>query len=270
MGLRTGDGTEFLGARGARFTIGAGSVLAKKPPRWVMAAELVETNRLWARVAARIQPEWIERVGGHLVKRSHGDPRWDAERATAMTTERVTLYGLPVVTARPVPWRRVDPAGARDLFIRHALVEGDWAATHAFLAANAARVAEVAALEDRLRRRDLLVDEDARVAFLERPLGSRRRLRRPLRHVVEGRQRGEDPDLLTYPLDVLLDPAAGPFRRRGLPRRLAPGRPHVGAVVRVRAGTVTDGVTVHIPLPVLDRVRATGFDWQVPGGARSS
>jgi ATP-dependent helicase HrpA len=272
VGLRHGDTGEYLGARGARFSIGAGSVLAKKPPRWVMAAELVETNRVWARVAARIQPEWIEHLGGHLLKRSHGDPRWDARRATAMTTERVTLYGLPIVTARPVPWRRIDPAGARDLFVRHALVEGDWdadhgadhGAAHAFLAANAARVAEVLALEDRVRRRGLLVDEDTRAAFfaarLPADVDSGRRFDAWWR-----RRRAEDPDLLHFRLADLLGPAARTVDPADHPDVWHQGALSLALSYEFEPGSVTDGVTVHLALPVLDRVRATGFDWQVPG-----
>jgi ATP-dependent helicase HrpA len=264
VGLRDRDAGEYLGARGARFTIAAGSSLAKKPPRWVMAAELVETNRVWARVAARVQPEWIEQLGGHLVKRTYGEPRWDDRRATAMTTERVTLYGLPVVAARPVPYRRVDPVAARALFVRHALVDGEWTAEHAFQAANAARIDEVRALEDRLRRRDLLVDEDARAAFFAARLGpdvdSGARF-----DTWWGRRRAADPDLLTYPLAALIDADVGPVDPSDHPDTWRQGDLELALSYEFEPGSVTDGVSVHIPLPVLDRVRPSGFDWQVPG-----
>ena len=133
VGLKGGPRDEYQGARGARFAIAPGSVLFKTAAGWVMAAELVETTRLWARVVARIEPEWAERLGAHLVKRTYSEPHWDAKRGEAMAYERVTLYGLPVVTARTVSYNRVDPAAARDLFIRLALVEGDWRTPHAVL-----------------------------------------------------------------------------------------------------------------------------------------
>ena len=118
-------------------------MLAKKPPRWVMAAELVETNRLWARRVAAVQPEWAERIGSHLVKRSYSEPRWDRRGGRAIATETVTLYGLPIVTGRTVGYDRVDRSEARDLFIRHALVLGDWETKHRFLVHNQEFVAEV-------------------------------------------------------------------------------------------------------------------------------
>ena len=127
---------EFAGARGARFAIFPDSVLARKPPQWVVAAELVETSRLWARVAARIEPEWAEPLAAHLVKRSYSEPHWDARRGAVMALEKVTLYGLPIVTARKVNYARVDPAAARDMFITGALVEGDWHTHHTFFHRN--------------------------------------------------------------------------------------------------------------------------------------
>ncbi len=163
-----------------------GPSLAKKPPRWVMAAELVETNRLWGRVAASIQPEWAERLGSHLATRSYGEPRWDARRGAAVTTERVSLFGLPIVAGRTIGLDRVDRAAARAMFIRHALVEGDWhdAATRSS-PENRRFVEEVRAFEDRLRSRDNLLDDEAVFAFYDRRVGSRRGVGPPLRPVVE-------------------------------------------------------------------------------------
>src|SRR5205807_6038120 len=135
--------------RNARFAIARGSVLAGRGPRWVMAAELVETNRLWARIAAPIRPEWAEKLGAHLVKRTHGEPWWDTRRGAAFLDERVTLYGLPIVDRRPVPYSRIDRAAARDLFIWHALVEGDWHGSHAFVEHNRRIIEAVMRLEDR-------------------------------------------------------------------------------------------------------------------------
>ncbi|HYT39405.1 MAG TPA: ATP-dependent RNA helicase HrpA, partial [Acidimicrobiia bacterium] len=151
IGIKGGPRDEYQGARAARFAVAPGSVLFKAPAGWVMAAELVETTRLWARVVARIEPEWAERLGAHLVKRSYSEPHWDAKRGEAMAYERVTLYGLPLVTARKVSYNRVDPAAARDLFIRLALVEGEWRTPHPFWPENRKLVEEVRALARRVR-----------------------------------------------------------------------------------------------------------------------
>ncbi|MEA3055685.1 MAG: ATP-dependent helicase HrpA, partial [Actinomycetota bacterium] len=151
IGMRDGERNELLGARSARFAIAPGSVLFRSTPRWVMAAELVETNRLWGRVAARIQPEWAEKLAPHLVTRSYSEPWWDASRGAAMSSERVTLYGLPIVANRRINTSRVDPGAARALFIRCALVEGDWNTHHAFVQENTRAIEEVLGLEARVR-----------------------------------------------------------------------------------------------------------------------
>jgi len=253
--------TEYTGARGARFALSPGSGLARKPPDWAMVAELVETNRLWGHTAARVDPRWIEPVAPrHLLRHAHGEPRWDARRGTAVVDERVTLYGLPVVAARPVPFARVDPAGARELFLRRALVVGEWEARHDFLAENARRIAEVEALEDRARRRDLLASEEARFAFFDN---------RVPEDVVSGVEferwwretRRREPELLTLPRELLraaeADVAAAPTEWRDgalslpLSYKFAPGAPD-------------DGVTVHVPLERVGELRADEFTWLVP------
>ncbi|HEY0403237.1 MAG TPA: ATP-dependent RNA helicase HrpA, partial [Blastococcus sp.] len=153
-------GREYLGTRNTRFVIAPGTPLAKKPPRWVVAAELVETSRLFARTVARIDPETVERLASHLVKRQYSEPRWDAKRGSVVATERVTLYGLPLVVGRRVQYGSIDPVVSRELFIRHALVEGEWTTHHRFWADNQGAVEQVAALEERARRRDIRVDEE--------------------------------------------------------------------------------------------------------------
>ena len=132
-----------------------------------MAAELVETSRLWGRVAARIEPEWAEQLAAHLVKRTYSEPHWSRSRGAVVATERVTLYGLPIVAGRQVHYGRIDPELARELFIRHALVEGDWHTPHDFFARNRRLLAEVEELEHRARRRDILVDDEALFAFYD-------------------------------------------------------------------------------------------------------
>src|SRR6478736_10360044 len=136
VGHKDGDTREYLGARNARFAIFPGSSLSKKPPAWVMAAELVETSRLFARTVAHIEPQWAEEMGAHLVTRSYSEPHWSASRGSAMARERVALYGLPLVTDRLVPLARLDPVLAREVFIRHTLVEGDWRTHHSMFHRN--------------------------------------------------------------------------------------------------------------------------------------
>jgi ATP-dependent helicase HrpA len=263
IGMRDPVGREFTGARNAHFTIGSGSVLAKKPPKWVMAAELVETNRLWARVTARIQPEWAERLADHLVVRTYSEPHWDAGRGAVMAFERVTLYGLPLVTARPVQYGRVDPEVARELFIRHALVEGDWSTDHAFVAENERRVAEVVALEDRVRRRDLLVDDDTIFDFFDARVGADVT---SVRHFDQWwkQTRTRTPELLVFPPGFLVDPKAGVADLADLPTEWHQGDLTFRLSYRYTPGSPLDGVTVHIPLAVLHQVDPGGFDWFVP------
>jgi ATP-dependent helicase HrpA len=161
---------EYLGARGARFAIAPGSGLFKKQPQLVVAAELVETTRLWARGVARIEPEWAERAGEHLVRRSYSEPHWEKKRGSVVAFERVTLYGVPLVTQRKAQYGRIDPVASRDLFLRHALVEGDWDTHHAFFADNARLLADVEDLEHRARRRDIVVDDETLFAFYDERL----------------------------------------------------------------------------------------------------
>src|SRR3712207_2426486 len=151
---------EYLGTRNTRFVIAPGTPLAKKPPRWVVAAELVDTSRLFAPTVARIDPEVVERLAAHLVKRQYSEPRWDARRGSVVATERVTLYGLPLVVGRRVQYGSIDPVVSRELFIRHALVQGEWTTHHRFWHDNQKAVQRVAELEERARRRDIRVDDE--------------------------------------------------------------------------------------------------------------
>jgi len=251
---------EFAGARGARFAIFPDSVLAKKPPAWVVAAELVETSRLWARTAARIDPEWAEQLAAHLVKRSYSEPHWDARRGAAMAQEKVTLYGLPIVAARRVSYARVDPAAARQIFITSALVEGDWRTHHTFFHRNQRLLEEARDLEDRARRRGLVADDAALFDFYDQRVPEDVTSARHF-DTWWKRARAETPDLLTLTLGDLAGPAAGqvspadyPGTWAGLPLsyEFAPGEPG-------------DGVTADIPLAALSRADADQLGWQVPG-----
>ena len=184
---------EFLGARGARFAIFPDSPLARKPPPWVMAAELVETSRLWARTVARIEPEWAEQLGGDLLRRSYSEPRWDARRGAVLATEKVSLYGLPIVADRSVNYGRIDPAAARDLFIQHALVERDWETHHQFFRHNEEVLAQAAEARGqgappRHRRR-----RPRHLRLLRRPDPGDSDLGAALRLLVEEGQGADDP-----------------------------------------------------------------------------
>jgi ATP-dependent RNA helicase HrpA len=251
---------EFAGARGARFAIFPDSVLARKPPAWVVAAELVETSRLWARTAARIEPEWAEQLAAHLVKRSYSEPHWSARRGAAMAQEKVTLYGLPIVAARQVSYARVDPAAARDMFITSALVEGDWQAHHKFFHHNQRLLAEARDLEDRARRRGLVADDAALFGFYDQRIPQ---------DVTSARHfdtwwkkaRADSPDLLTLTLADLAGPDAGQVRPDDYPSDWS-GLP---LSYEFAPGTPEDGVTVDIPLAALGQVNADELGWQVPG-----
>jgi ATP-dependent helicase HrpA len=251
---------EFAGARGARFAIFPDSALARKPPQWVMAAELVETSRVWARLVARIEPEWAEPLAAHLVRRSYSEPRWDAKRGAAMALEKVTLYGLPIVTARNISYARVDPAAARDLFITSALVEGDWQTHHAFFRRNSELLAEARDLEDRARRRGLVADDAALFDFYDQRIPA---------DVTSARHfdawwkqaRAQAPDLLTFTPADLAGPGAASVDPAGYPDRLG----ELPVSYEFAPGEPDDGVTVDIPLAALSRVSGEELEWQVPG-----
>jgi ATP-dependent helicase HrpA len=258
-GKRRGP-AEFAGARGARFAVFPDSVLARKPPQWVVAAELLETSRLWARVAARIEPEWAEPLAEHLVKRTYSEPHWDARRGAAMALEKVTLYGLPIVTARKVNYARVDPAAARDLFITSALVEGDWQTPHKFFHRNQRLLEEARELEDKARRRGLVADDAALFDFYDRRIP---------KDVTSARHfdtwwkmtRAESPDLLTFTPADLEGPAASQIQPTDYPSRWG----ELPLSYEFAPGERDDGVTVDVPLATLSQVSGEELSWQVPG-----
>ncbi|MFU8873751.1 ATP-dependent RNA helicase HrpA [Micromonospora sp. SL4-19] len=264
VGLKDAQKHEYLGARGAKFAIFPGSALFKKPPRWVMAAELVETSRLWGRVAGRVEPEWVEPLAQHLVKRSYSEPHWEKRQAAVMAYEKVTLYGIPIVTSRKVNFGRIDPALSRELFIRHALVEGDWQTHHQFWKDNQKLLTEVEELENRARRRDILVDDETIFQFYDERIPA---------EVVSGRHfdswwkktRPERPDLLTFTRELLVNAGRGGVDEADYPDEWRAEGVTLPLTYTFDPGTTTDGVTVDIPLPLLNQVPAESFDWQVPG-----
>ncbi|MGH9023752.1 MAG: DUF3418 domain-containing protein, partial [Acidimicrobiia bacterium] len=264
MGFRSGPREDYQGARGARFALAPDSALFKRRPPWVMAAELVETNRLWARVVARVEPEWAEELGGHLIKRSYSEPQWDPERGATMAFERVALYGLPIVTSRKVDYGRVEPALARELFIHHALVEGDWRTRHRFVEDNQRLVEEVRALEARARGRDVLVDDEARFDFYDQRVGQQVTSAGHFDRWWK-QERSTRPHLLHFSRKVLINPEAGDISPIDYPETWEQGALSLPLSYEFDLGSESDGVTVHIALTTLNQVRATGFDWQVPG-----
>ncbi|WP_330229615.1 ATP-dependent RNA helicase HrpA [Nocardia sp. NBC_00508] len=264
IGVREAESREFLGARNAKFMIFPGSSLAKKPPRWVMAAELVETSRLWGRMTAKVEPEWAERLAGELVKRIYSEPHWSAKRGAARAYERVTLYGIPLVTGRPVDYGRIDPELSRELFIRHALVQGEWQTRHEFFHRNRALLDDVADLEHRARRRDILVDDEALYAFYDKRLPA---------DIVSVRHfdswwrtaRRTDPALLDFSTDTVINEGAAALDPADFPDSWRQGELSFPLTYQFEPGNDDDGVTVRIPVEQLAHVRAVGFDWLVPG-----
>ncbi|MEV2241614.1 ATP-dependent RNA helicase HrpA [Micromonospora sp. NPDC049891] len=264
IGLKDAQKHEYLGARGAKFALFPGSALFRKPPRWVMAAELVETSRLWGRVNGRIEPEWVEPLAQHLVKRSYSEPHWEKKQAAVMAYEKVTLFGVPLVTSRKVNFGRIDPTLSRELFIRHALVEGDWSTHHQFWRDNQRLLAEVEELENRARRRDILVDDETIFQFYDERIPA---------DVVSGRHfdswwkttRRERPELLTFTRELLVNAGRGGLDEADYPDQWRADGVALPLTYTFDPGTPTDGVTVDIPLPLLNQMPAESFDWQVPG-----
>ncbi|MFH0521866.1 ATP-dependent RNA helicase HrpA [Streptomyces sp. M41] len=263
-GRKDGGRNEYLGARNAKFAIFPGSALFKKPPRFVMSAELVETSRLWARVNARIEPEWVEPLAGHLLKRTYSEPHWEKDQAAVMAFEKVTLYGVPIVAQRKVNYGRVDPEVSRELFIRNALVEGDWRTHHKFFADNRRLLSEVEELEHRARRRDIVVDDETLFDFYDQKVPD---------HVVSGahfdswwkRKRHEQPDFLDFEREMLVRESAEAVTKADYPDSWRQGQLKFRVTYQFEPGADADGVTVHVPLQVLNQVTGDGFDWQIPG-----
>ncbi|MEM8923804.1 MAG: ATP-dependent RNA helicase HrpA [Actinomycetota bacterium] len=255
---------EFIGARNSRFAIAPGSTLFRGAPQWVMVAELVETSRLWGRVAAAVQPEWVEEAAEHLATYRYGEPWWDANRGSASVGEKVSLFGLTLVANRTRQLTQVDRDLARQLFIHHALVEGEWDATHSFIARNRAVIEEVRALEARVRRRDLLVEATAIHEFYERRLP---------RHVVSAghfnrwwkKQSKDSPDLLTLTTEVLIDADAEAVDATAFPDAWLQDDLDLELTYEFDPSSPIDGVSVLVPVEVLNQLDPAPFTWSVPG-----
>lgn len=264
IGLKEAEKQQYLGARNAHFAIFPNSVLFKKQPKWVMAAELVETSKLWGRMVAEIEPEWIEPLAEHLTQKSYSEPRWSKSRGAVIADEKVTLYGVPIVAARPVNYGAIDPRVSREIFIQSALVEGDWNTKHKFFKQNQQLIREVEELEHKSRRRDILVDERTLFEFYDQRIGT---------DVVSQKHfdtwwkkaEKQDPELLNFERSFLINDDAEQVSKLDFPNFWHQGNLKLKLTYQFEPGTDADGVTVHIPLPLLNQVEMTGFDWQIPG-----
>ncbi|HAS8484659.1 ATP-dependent RNA helicase HrpA [Vibrio vulnificus] len=264
IGMKDQEKNEYHGARNARFHIFPGSGLFKKQPKWVMSAELVETSKLWGRIIAKIQPEWIEPLAKHLIKRSHSEPHWSKKQAAVMAYEKVMLYGIPIVPKRLVNYGNIDASVSREIFIRSALVEGDWETKHAFFKQNRKLLLEVEELEHKSRRRDILVDDEELFQFYDQRVGT---------EVVSGRHfdtwwkqaSKKEPELLNFEKEMLFKGDASHVTDLDYPNFWHQNGLKLKLSYQFEPGDDSDGVTVHIPLPILNQIDPAGFDWQIPG-----
>ena len=264
IGFKADDDAHYLGARGIKFHIWPGSHLAKKAGKWVMAAELVDTTRLYARTIAQIQPEWLEKVGGHLLKKSFGEPRWEKTTAQVSAFERATLYGLVVYSQRRINFGLIDPVGAREIFIRDALVGGEFNTRAAFFAHNQKLIREIENLEHKSRRLDVLVDDELIAAFYDQALPA---------HVHNGiafekwikDAAAKDSTILFLNRDDLMRHEAAGITTDLFPKIVRMAGVEMGMTYHFEPGAARDGVTLALPLFALNQVSADRCDWLVPG-----
>ncbi len=264
VGAKSDEEDWYLGARGIKFYKHPGAHLSKKPGRWIIASELVETTRLFGRGIAAIEPQWLEQMGGHLLKKQLLDPHWEKKSAEVVALERATLYGIVVYNNRRVNFGKVDPHAAREVFIREALVGGNWETKLPFLAANQKMIAKVEELEHKSRRQDVLVDDELIYAFYDQQLppdvcsG----------HSFEAWYRDESkkqPELLKLTRDELMRHEAAGITTNAFPKTVRLGGVDCAASYLHEPGDVRDGITVTIPLFVLNQVSDERCEWLVPG-----
>ncbi|OOF60422.1 ATP-dependent RNA helicase HrpA [Rodentibacter pneumotropicus] len=264
VGLKEVEKQQYLGARNAHFAIFPNSALFKKQPKWVMAAELVETSKLWGRMVAEIEPEWIEPLAGHLVKKSYAEPRWSKSRGAVIADEKVSLYGVPIVVARPVNYGAIDPVVSREIFIQSALVEGNWHTKHHFFKQNQRLINEIEELEHKSRRRNILVDERTLFEFYDQRIGTEVVSQKHF-DIWWKKASKQDSELLNFERTFLINEGAEKVSKLDFPNFWYQGNLKLKLTYQFEPGTEADGVTVHIPLPLLNQVEMTGFDWQIPG-----
>ena len=263
LGLKQ-ENREYLGARNRRFFVHPGSGVAKKSPKWVMAAEMVETTKLYARQVAAIKPEWVEPLAEHLVKRSYSEPHWEMKRAQVVASEQVTLFGLPIVTARKVHYGPLAPEESRELFIRRALVEGEFQTRAPFFAHNRGLMDEVGELEDRARKRDILVDEETLFAFYAERIPEGIYNGRSFDKWRKEAER-DNPDVLHLNLDDLMARDAEEVTVARYPEQLHHNSVAYPLSYHFAPGAVDDGVTMIVPAAMLSQLPRYRIEWLVPG-----
>ncbi len=267
IGFRGEEGDAYAGARGVRFALHPSSTLAKARPKWVLAAELTETTRLYARCAARIEPEWVEAVAGDRVNRDHFDPHWDPQRGEVVASERVQLYGLTLVARRPVSFGAIDPAAAHAVFVREALAGDALGIDAPFLAHNRRLVADIAKLEHKARRQDVLVDDEAKAAFYAERVPAHIHSRAAFEAWRRDAEAG-DPARLMMTRETLMLHAAAAITEEQFPETLAIAGTRLPLRYRFAPGHPLDGLTLAVPLALLNQVEAATLSWLVPGMLR--
>jgi ATP-dependent helicase HrpA len=264
VGLKADDDEWYLGARGIKFWRHPGANLSKKPGRWLVAAELVETTRLFGRGLAAIEPQWIERVGGHLLKKQLLEPHWEKKAGEVVALERATLYGVPVYSGRRVNFARLDPVQAREIFIREALVAGQWDAKLPFLAHNAKLVREIEALEHKSRRQDVLVDDALIAAFYEQHVPAEATGGAAFERWYRSASKS-NPNLLKLTRDALMRHDAAGVTSDSFPRVVRLGGIDCAVEYLHEPGDARDGMTVTLPIYALNQASEERCEWLVPG-----
>ncbi|KQR55761.1 ATP-dependent RNA helicase HrpA [Acidovorax sp. Leaf160] len=264
IGIKSEEEDWYLGARGIRFYKHPGAHLSKKPGRWIVAAELVETTRLFGRGIAAIEPQWVEQIAGHLLKKQLLDPHWEKKAAQVSAVERATLYGLVIYNNRRVNFGKVDPHAAREIFIREALVGGQWETRLPFLAANQKLIAKVEELEHKSRRQDVLVDDELIYAFYDQQLPADICTGAGFEAWYKDEAR-QNPDLLKLTRDELMRHEAAGITSNAFPKTVRLGGVDCAAAYLHEPGDARDGITVTVPLFVLNQVQDERCEWLVPG-----
>ena len=264
VGCKSDEDDWYLGARGIKFYKHPGAHLNKKPGRWIVAAELVETTRLFGRGIAAIEPQWIEQIGGHLLKKQMLDPHWEKKAAQVTALERATLYGIVIYNNRRVDFGKVDPHGARDIFLREALVQGEWETRLPFLAANQKLIAKVEELEHKSRRQDVLVDDELIYAFYDQQVPQDVCSGASFERWYKDASRA-NPELLKLTRDELMRHEAAGITTSAFPKTVRLGGVDCTASYLHEPGDPRDGITVTVPLFVLNQVSEERCEWLVPG-----
>ena len=257
------ENREFKGARGSKFFVFPGSALSKKPPKWLMSAELVETSRLFARMNARIDPLWIEPLAEHLLKRSYSEPHWEKKQGAVMAFEQVSLYGLNIVTKRKINFKSIEPNTCRELFIREALVNGECFIKEKFLAQNQALIASIETLEQKARRKDFLIDEQQLVDFYSDKLPESAVCQRSFLAWWKKAKR-QEAELLNFTKTFLLNETSSELSAKEYPDTWQQNNLTLPLTYHFSPGDIDDGISVIIPIALLNQCHDDGFDWLIP------